>query len=188
MRKLVGISLSIALELTALAAVPATAGPAENTMTAGGTIVQGDYMISFGGSVKGRAVDGDDVDWVDSGHFVVTFHDVNNPDVAGGIFRSDYVTPVNWFESDSATCEAAMNVTFEGNFNGIPGYQLVFVAGDNDDTVRISLAGIPGYDTHYSGDFDDETSCDPEDASTGLDRGNVQIKVTVPRAPAPLDW
>ena len=123
----------------------------------------------------------------DSGHFVVTFHNVSDPDVVGGVFRSDYASGVNWFESTSAACEAAMDATFEGSFNGVPGYQLVFVAGDNDDTVRISLAGT-AYDTYCSGDFDVVTSCDPQNASTGLDRGNVKIKVTVPREPAHLDW
>ncbi len=66
-----------------------------------------------------------------------------------------------------------------GEWNGTPGYKLIFRAGDADspkgtDTVRIELYGTDmSYDTHAS-DFENESTC-VGGARTSLDKGNIKI-------------
>ena len=71
-----------------------------------------------------------------------------------------------------------MNATFLGRFNSEDGYNLIFRAGDNEDTVRFELSEPSGdkvCDTHDSGSgFSDESACQGT-ARTGLDRGDVEI-------------
>lgn len=75
-----------------------------------------------------------------------------------------------------------MNFTASGEWNGIPGYKIIFRAGDADspkgsDTVRVTLYEPDGsdfYDTHWVDEFKDESSC-VGTARTGLDNGNIKI-------------
>lgn len=152
-------------------ALPALAGkPAVQTLNGGGQIIDANYKISFGGNIKKNANS-------IKGQFQANFHNVSDADITGGRFHSTEMTTSTFYPSDSDTCTAAMNVFMSGRFNGEAGWKLVLRAGDNDDTVRLTLTSPGGdvYDTH-SGDFADESSC-VGSARTGLDRGNLTIKL-----------
>ena len=96
---------------------------------------------------------------------------------------------MNFFPSDDASCNAAMNMTIEGTLDKEPGYSIIFRSGDAGspgntnaaepfDTVRIQLFdGVtPIYDTTVAGNFTDESMC-VGTARTGLDRGNITIEL-----------
>lgn len=152
-----------------ISATPAFAAKAVNMLTGGGMIVDGDYSVSFGGNIKEMA------DGSLKGQMQANFHNVSNGDVVMGRFHSTEITDANWFSTNAGTCTAAMNVTMDGRFNGEDGWRLVFIAGDDEDTVRLRLfdGGGAVYDTS-SGDFGDESSCFGTNR-TGLDHGNVRI-------------
>jgi hypothetical protein len=176
MKRLFAFGLS--LGMVAALAVPATAAPAESSMTAGGAIVQGDYKITFGGTVKESA---GDPDGFETGHFTVTFQNVKDPAISGGRFVSTSIPWSDWYPGDG-DCEASARIWLEGRFNDNPDCQLRFIAGDNEDAVRIILScGQTGYDSaagDTEGEFDNEVFCEEFGEGwemTSLDHGNVRI-------------
>lgn len=96
-------------------------------------------------------------------------------------FHTTDISIINFSPPDSGTCVAAMNFTAYGKWNGMPGYKIIFRAGDADgpkglDTVRVQLynpSNVEIYDTH-DGDFTNESTC-VGTARTGLDNGNIKI-------------
>lgn len=133
--------------------------------------------VSFGGWVAdiGELV----------GEIQINFHNVNDETVVSdkSKFHADEIVGLNYADGDSSTCEAAMNFTAHGSFNGEDGWSVVVRSGDNDDTMRVQLfdtdvVGAPTsghvYDTHMVGEFTDESSCRGT-ARTGLDAGNISI-------------
>ena len=129
------------------------------------------HDISFAGWVKCED------DAVFSGEFEVNFHDVSVDFLNKGKFHATNIVDANFYLG--TTCNA-MNFTATGDFNGMPGYTIIFRAGDSgspntQDTARIGLYyGFSLiYDTHH-GDFADESNC-VGTARTGLDKGNITI-------------
>lgn len=102
-------------------------------------------------------------------------------------FHGNVITEMNFFASNDASCNAALNVTIEGTLDGMSGYSVIFRVGDAGspgntnsaepfDTARIQLfqGDVEVYDTH-DGDFADQSTC-VGTARTGLDRGNITIE------------
>lgn len=153
-------------------------GSNATSINGGGHIRDGDFDVSFAGKVEDLGDGTFDGDWV------VEFHSVSNPDVHGGTFEATGVDATNFFDGDDPSCDAAMNMTLQGTFNGASGWSVIFRAGDAghttdndlDDTARVELyqSGSKVYDTH-GGDFTDESDC-VGTARTGLDAGNLKIK------------
>ncbi|MFH1770005.1 MAG: hypothetical protein ABH828_00435 [archaeon] len=132
--------------------------------------------VSFGGYIAEGAVSGLFGEWQ------INFHNVGDDAFDKGKFHTTDITTLNLFAGNSNTCTEAMNFYADGTFNGMPGYSIIFRAGDSSepssystDTVRVSLYGPGGlvYDTH-AGDFTDESSC-VGTARTSLDNGNIVI-------------
>ena len=151
------------------------AAPAEkSSINGGGVILEGDNKISFGGNVK-------DIGGSFKGQWQINFHNVGNDILDKGKFHSTEIVEMNFYDGTNSTCATAMNFTAMGKWNGIPGYKLIFRAGDADDpkgldTVRIEIRSPGGsqvYDTHDE-DFTDESNC-VGNARTGLDKGNIKI-------------
>jgi hypothetical protein len=163
--------------LTVSAAHNSIDGSNATSINGGGHIRDGDFDVSFAGEVEdlGSSFDGD---------WVIQFHSVSNADVSGGTFEATSVEAMNFFDGDDESCDAAMNMTLQGTFNGESGWSVIFRAGDAghttdhdlDDTARVELShsGSKVYDTH-GGDFTDESNC-VGTARTGLDAGNLKIK------------
>lgn len=115
------------------------------------------------------------------GDWEVNLHNVGGTDLDGGKFHGSDIVSLNLFNGDSATCTDAANVTVNGTWNGLTGYQMIFRAGDNGapntmDTIRVTLYRPDHsvlYDT-YGPDFTAESSC-VGSARTGLDTGNITI-------------
>ncbi|MGB3347003.1 MAG: hypothetical protein WBA71_07160 [Candidatus Humimicrobiia bacterium] len=133
------------------------------------------YKISFGGGIWDVGSEGYMGEWE------VNFHNVSDESLDKTKFHTTDIDVINFYPPSSDTCVAAMNFTAYGEWNGVPGYKLIFRSGDADspkglDTVRIELynpSNVEIYDTH-GGDFTDESSCVGE-ARTGLDNGNIKI-------------
>lgn len=149
-------------------------GANATSINGGGHIRDGDWDISFAGQVDESG-----------GDWVIQFHDVSVAAIDGGTFEATGLSEINFFDNDTDTCDAAMNMTLTGTFNGEPGWSVVFRAGDaghttsNDleDTARVELSNTVGtevYDTHDV-DFTDESDC-VGSARTALDAGNLKIK------------
>lgn len=148
------------------------------SINGGGHIRDGDFDVSFAGKVEDLGGGTFDGDWV------VQFHSVSNPDVSGGTFEATSVEKMNFIDGDDPSCDAAMNMTLQGTFNGESGWSIIFRAGDAghttsndlDDTARVELShsGSKVYDTS-AGDFADESNCVGTNRS-GLDAGNLKIK------------
>lgn len=152
-------------------------GSTATSINGGGHIQENDWDISFAGEV--------DKEEGLVGGWVVQFHSVSKTAVDGGKFEATGVADMNFFDGNSESCDAAMNMTLSGTFNGESGWKLIFRAGDAgqtktndlDDTARVQLSNPNGtevYDTHDV-DFTDESSC-VGSARTGLDVGNLKIK------------
>lgn len=150
-------------------------GRQATSINGGGHIREGDWDISFGGEMIAGS----------GGTWVVQFHSVSDPAVNGGKFEATGVGGMTFFDGDDASCDAAMNMTLTGTFNGDPGWSLIFRAGDAghttdhdlDDTARVQLSNpssVEVYDTHDV-DFSDESNC-VGSARTSLDNGNLKIK------------
>ena len=119
----------------------------------------------------------------------INFHNVSLNDLDKSKFHSVDVTQMAFYppRSGETTCNAAMNMTLEGTLNGVPGYTVIFRAGDFGapgaweaeafDTVRVELKDAGGtiYDTNDD-DFDAESTC-VGTARTKLDRGNIPIEM-----------
>ena len=133
------------------------------------------YKISFGGGIWNVGSEGYIGEWE------VNFHNVSVNSLDKTKFHTTDISIINFYPPSSNTCVAAMNFTAYGKWNGIPGYKLIFRAGDADnpkglDTVRVELYdpyNVKVYDT-YGGGFADESSC-VGTARTGLDNGNIKI-------------
>lgn len=136
--------------------------------------------ISFGGFIADAGSAGLFGEWQ------INFHNVGDDDLDKSTFHTTDIVYLNLFEGNSNTCTEAMNFRANGELNGVPGYSIIFRAGDssepassplpNDDTVRVTLYNSGNqviYDTH-AGDFTDESSC-VGTARTGLDTGNIII-------------
>lgn len=128
--------------------------------------------VSFGGGVADLGANGYVGDWQ------ISFHNVGYDDIDKGNFHANEVTDMNFFTG--TTCTAA-NFTATGEWNGMPGYWIVFRAGDSGspntaDTTRVTVSGLGGvvYDTHWVGEFPDESDC-VGTARTGLDNGNITV-------------
>ena len=133
--------------------------------------------VSFGGWIQEMA-DGSIV-----GEWQVNFHNVTKDELDQSHFHATTFSEINFFGPSSDSCQAAVNFTAHGSWNGMPGYKMIFRAGDFStpnseyaDTIRVELFGSDGkvYDTSWSTDFDDESDC-VGTARTGLDTGNLTI-------------
>lgn len=144
------------------------------SINGGGHIRDGDWDISFAGQVDEAG-----------GDWVIQFHSVSVAAVDGGTFESTGLEAINFFDNNSDSCDAAMNMTVTGTFNGEPGWSVIFRAGDAghtksndlDDTARVQLRNPSGaeiYDT-TDVDFTDESDC-VGSSRTSLDAGNLKIK------------
>jgi len=134
--------------------------------------------ISFGGAVADAGTYGLIGEWQ------VNFHNVNNDEFDKSKFHTTSITDLNFYTG--ATC-VAMNFTAIGEWNHIPGYKMIFRAGDSgkpggmDDTARFEIynpGGTKVYDTWDGWDpsgFNSESSC-VGSARTGLDNGNIKIE------------
>ncbi len=135
--------------------------------------------ISFGGwaaKVNGSYV----------GEWEVNFHNVGNDNFDQSKFYSNDIRIINFYLPSSDTCNAAVNFTAFGEWNGIPGYKMIFRAGDADspghftdsafDTARVELyyGSTKEYDTSTSGDYLNQSTCVGGNR-TGLDNGNLTI-------------
>jgi len=162
---------ALVLMLGILVSPTFAAKPFTQTLNGGGQIVEGEYNVSFGGNVKnlGNSL---------KGQFQANFHNVSDEDVSGGRFHSTEITDATWFEG-AGNCEAAMNVTMTGRFNGEADYELVVRAGNDEDTLRLTLSDPTNtvvYDTFVSGDFPGESNC-VGTARTGVDSGDLKINL-----------
>jgi len=141
------------------------------------------FKVSFGG----YAVEVDE--GVYEGEWEVNFHDVSGDALDQTKFHSNQVVLMNFYEGNSATCDHAMNMTLLGSWQGMPGFKMIFRAGDFGppggwtdsafDTIRFELWDDNNdkvYDSHWKSEFTDESSCQGP-ARTGLDRGNVTIEM-----------
>lgn len=134
--------------------------------------------ISFGGLVGDAGTAGL------VGNWQINFHNVDDPAFDNSRFHTTEITDLNFFVGNSPTCTEAMNFYANGELNGVPGYSIIFRAGDSSDpssydtdTVRVQLfcSGVAVYDTHTTGEFNDESNC-VGTARTGLDTGNIVIQ------------
>lgn len=148
----------------------------------GGQVIQAqgdkpkdDYKISFGGWLWDLGSGNYSGDWE------INFHNVGNDTLDKTKFRTTQITAMNFHTGNDITCNDAMNFTALGEWNGIPGYKLIFRAGDFGspntlDTVRIELRDPSNgfvYDT-YPTEFSKDSSCIGT-ARTLLDKGNITI-------------
>jgi len=136
--------------------------------------------ISFGGAVF-------EYDGLYFGEWEVNFHNAEVNGLNKSKFHTSSILDINFFSSTGeATCNDAVNFEALGEWNGTPGYKLIFRVGDalspghftKDafDTVRVELYdpdGVEVYDT-YPNEFTHESSCFGG-ARTGLDNGNLTI-------------
>ncbi|MFC1710737.1 hypothetical protein ACFLZJ_01090 [Nanoarchaeota archaeon] len=119
------------------------------------------------------------------GNWQINFHNVNKEGFDKGRFHTTEITSLNLYDGNSNTCTEAMNFGANGEFNGMPGYRIIFRAGDssqpsstNTDTVRVQLyypGGGVAYDSSWGIEFTDESSC-VGGSRTGLDTGNIIIQ------------
>ena len=132
------------------------------------------HVISFGGWVeKSTAI---------TGEWQVNFHNVGNDAFDKSHFHTTDIYAVNFYPGNSGTCDAAFNMYAWGEWNNIPGYKMIFRAGDLGspgffDTVRVELyapGNVKVYDTYSATEFTAESSC-VGSARTGLDAGNISI-------------
>jgi len=136
------------------------------------------YDVSFGGWIN--KLEDDSL----GGEYEVILHNVSNDTLDKSRFHGSDVVAFNLFDGDHKTCNDAVNFTVSGTWNDVPGYSMVFRAGDlgspnTSDTVRITIhnslngTGTPVYDTSTA-DFDKESDC-VGNLRTGLDTGNITI-------------
>lgn len=159
-----------------------------------------DKIVYGGGHMLETDAEGKRKDWLDIsfggfigdagalglfGEWQINFHNVNVNSFDNSRFHTTEITSLNLFDGNTESCEEAMNFGATGEWNGIPGYKIVFRAGDSSDpssydtdTVRVTLRNPGGgvvYDTHTAGEFTDESDC-VGTARTGLDTGNIVIQ------------
>ncbi len=134
--------------------------------------------VSFGGAIADMG------NHTYMGDWEINFHNVNHDVFDKTAFHGSDVHALNVYNGDSDTCDYAINFTIYGEWNGMPGYYVIFRAGDGGspnvgDTARVTLyepGGAVVYDTTYgfAHEFPDESSC-VGTARTGLDTGNITI-------------
>ena len=130
-------------------------------------------VISFGGVAGDAGAAGLVGEWE------VNFHNVNTATFDKTKFHTTSIQNMNFYEQ---SCGIAMNFTAIGEWQGIPGYKMTFRAQDagepgSQDNVRIEIRNPSGgkvYDTHWGGEFTDESNC-VGTSRTGLDHGNLQM-------------
>ncbi len=136
------------------------------------------FDISFGGFIGDAEAQGLFGEWQ------INFHNVNNNDLDKSRFHATEITSLNLYVGNSGTCTEAMNFGANGELNGVPGYRIIFRAGDSSDpssydtdTVRVELfeGNNKIYDSHGGTEFPDESNC-VGTARTGLDTGNIIIQ------------
>lgn len=161
----------------------------------GGQMLNEGWRVTFAGEVTGSA------DWTPSegsprwtgddleGQWVVRFHNVSNPAVSGGTFKSTSVGETLFVlpAAPTADCNAAAHFWLAGRFNDVPGWSVRVlitdvgpaVTKDVLDKARVYLLDPTGtrvYGMEDSGDFPPEGSClGPH--KTGVDRGNVRVEL-----------
>lgn len=145
------------------------------------TYTSEDLKISFG--VWANVISAGVVE----GELQLNIHNVSNPDLDRAKFHGTKIIAINFFNADSASCNAAFNMTVEGTLNGEPGYQVIMRGGDAGspgntnaaepfDTARFEIRKIGVgliYDTDH--EYTRQSSC-VGTARTGLDRGNLTIE------------
>ncbi|MBN1152612.1 MAG: LamG domain-containing protein, partial [Dehalococcoidia bacterium] len=127
--------------------------------------------ISFGG-VAGDAESAGLV-----GEWEVNFHNVSVDTLDKTKFHSTDIHAMNFFNQ---SCGITVNFTAFGEWEGIPGYKMIFRAQDagepgSGDNVRIELydpGNVLVYDTSSNGDFANESTCNGT-LRTMLDSGNL---------------
>lgn len=154
---------------------------AEGKVSGGGQIIEevgskpkDNHKISFGGAVYDVGLAGYMGDWE------VNFHNVGVDKYDKSKFHGTNITDINFFDGNNTSCYDAVNFTVFGEWNGNPGYKIIFRAGDfgspgKVDTVRVTLyeGDNPVYDT-FPSEFKPESNC-VGTARTGLDHGNITI-------------
>ena len=159
------------------------------SVNGGGHLLQGEegakrkdwFDVSFGGWVNQYSDDSLVAD------FQVNLHNVSVEGLDKSVFHGSDVAALNFFDGDDVSCNDAVNFTINGVWNGVPGYSMIFRAGDfgspnTKDTVRVTIfqnengIGPVVYDTweNWPGDFPNESTC-VGTARTGLDTGNITI-------------
>lgn len=164
-------------------------------VSGGGQMLNEGWRVSFAGEVAGYAEftpstgsprwTGDDLD----GQWVVQFHNVSNPAVSGGTFKSTAVGETLFIlpAEPVPNCNAAAHFWLTGRFNSVPGWSVRVlitdvgpaVTKDAPDKARVYLldpSGTQVYGMEDSGDFPLEGSCLGPNKS-GVDRGNVRVEV-----------
>lgn len=133
------------------------------------------HKVSFGGWVADLGAGNY------AGEWQVNLHNVGGDKLDKSKFHGTEVTAMNLYNGNSNTCNDAVNFTVNGTFNGEDGYRMIFRAGDlgspnTADTARVTIyqGSTVVYDTHWSGEFSNESSC-VGTARTGLDKGNITI-------------
>jgi hypothetical protein len=133
------------------------------------------FVISFGGGVGPAGASGYVGEWE------VNFHNVGVDAFDKTSFHTTSIDVMNFYRY---SCGIAMNFTATGVWSGNPGYKMIFRAQDagepgSNDNARIEIwapgGGTRVYDTHWSGEFTDESNC-VGTARTGLDHGNLQME------------
>lgn len=165
--------------------VEASPFPIIASVNGGGHLLEETYKrkdwkdVSFGGWVNKY------LDNSLAADFTVVLHKVGKSTLDKSTFYGTDITAVNFFNGDGVTCNDAVNFTINGTFNGVPGYSIIFRAGDYGspntlDTARVTIyKGLNGggdvvYDT-AGGDFPSDPSSCVGTARTGLDTGNITI-------------
>jgi len=155
---------------------------AEGRVSGGGQIIEAvgpkskdDHKVSFGGAVYNVGSAGYMGEWE------VNFHNVEGDTFDKSKFHGTNIADINFFDGNNTSCYDAVNFTVYGEWNGNPGYKIIFRAGDfgspgKADTVRVTLyeGNNLVYDTHAINEFEDESDC-VGSARTGLDHGNITI-------------
>ena len=146
----------------------------------GGAIKRKDWFdISFGGFIGDAGALGLFGEWQ------INFHNVNDNSFDKSTFHTTEIVYLNLYDPSSNTCTGAMNFKATGEWNGLPGYSIIFRAGDSSDpssydtdTVRVTLyypGGGVAYDSSWPTEFTDHSSC-VGSARTKLDTGNIIIQ------------
>ncbi len=165
-------------------------------VSGGGQLLNGAWHVSFAGQSRGLA------DWTPSernpnywtgydmeGEWVVQFHNVSNPAISGGTFKTTSIPEILFALSavPQEDCNAAAHVRASGRFNGQAGWWMRLLMTDVGagvprdvlDKARVYLvdpSGAVAYGTEASGDFPLEGSCIGPHKS-GVDRGNVRVEL-----------
>ncbi len=166
------------------------------SLSGGGQNREGQWKISFAGQTRGHAlhapVDRTQNRWEGHnprGQWTVQFHEVSEPAVSGGTFKSTSMETIVFglHPTPDPTCVGASTITASGRFNGSPGWATSFHVTDHGsrgrsgltDRVRVALrdpGGTEVYDSEASGDFPLEGGClGPH--KNHIEAGNLTVRI-----------